>query len=91
MKKLLCFVLLALSMNAAANDEKFHQGKSLHDQKCNSCHQSEVYTRKDRNVKSMSALENQVSNCMKGAAKAEWTGPQTTSVIDYLNERYYKF
>lgn len=68
-----------------------HQGESLHDDKCTSCHKDDVYTREDRMVKTMSALEHQVDNCMRGAAKAEWTQPQTTSVIQFLNDRYYKF
>lgn len=67
------------------------QGKSLHDEKCTTCHQNEVYTREDRMVKTMMALEHQVNNCMKGPAKAEWTQPETTSVVEFLNDRYYKF
>lgn len=91
MKKLIGLLLITLSSSVFAADDKHHQGKTLHDQKCTNCHQSEVYTREDRMVKTMSALENQVNNCMKGAAKAEWSKPQTTSVIEYLNDRYYKF
>jgi len=68
-----------------------HKGKTLHDDKCTSCHTDSVYTRENKMVKTMSALEHQVDNCMKGAAKAEWTKPQTTSVIEFLNDRYYKF
>ncbi len=68
-----------------------HKGENLHNEKCTSCHRDEVYTREDRMVKTMSALENQVNNCMRGAAKAEWTQAQTDSVIDFLNDRYYKF
>ncbi|VAW60008.1 hypothetical protein MNBD_GAMMA11-2705 [hydrothermal vent metagenome] len=67
------------------------QGQRLHDGKCTKCHQSDVYTRKDRTVKNLSALQGQVNNCMKGAAKAEWDQPQTTSVVNFLNDRYYKF
>ncbi len=82
----------AKSSNSVAQVESTHQqGEKLHNEKCTSCHRDEVYTREDRMVKTMSALENQVQNCMKGAAKAEWTEAQTTSVIDFLNERYYKF
>lgn len=95
MKKLIHIFLLALSVslstNLYANDAKHHDGKNLHDKKCTSCHSDKVYSREDRMVKTMSALEHQVNNCMKGAAKAEWTKPETTSVVDYLNDRYYKF
>lgn len=79
------------SINANAADEAHAQGKMLHEDKCTSCHTDSVYTREDRMVKTMDALDNQVNNCMKGAAKAQWTQPQTTSVVEYLNNKYYKF
>ncbi|RDH84737.1 MAG: hypothetical protein DIZ80_04525 [endosymbiont of Galathealinum brachiosum] len=95
MKKIMSFLLLTLSVSLSTNlyaaDDKHHGGKDLHDKKCTKCHGSSVYTRDERMVKTMSALESQVENCMKGAAKAEWTQPETTSVVDFLNDRYYKF
>lgn len=85
-------MLLTLFSNVSfAADAKHHKGQDLHDKKCTNCHSSSVYSRDDRMVKTMSALEHQVNNCMKGAAKAEWTKVETTSVVEYLNERYYKF
>jgi len=92
MKKTISILLLTLINGFAfAEDAKHHKGQNLHDNKCTTCHSSSVYSREDRMVKTMSALEHQVNNCMKGAAKAEWTKPQTTSVVEYLNDRYYKF
>ncbi len=95
MKKIISLFLITLSVslssNLYANDAKHHKGENLHNNKCTSCHSDTVYSREDRMIKTMSALENQVNNCMKGAAKAEWTKPETTSVIEYLNDRYYKF
>ncbi len=92
MKKIISILLLALiSSSSLADNEKQHQGKDLHDKKCTSCHSDSVYSREDRMVKTMSALEHQVNNCMKGAAKAEWSKSQTSSVVEYLNDRYYKF
>jgi len=82
---------ISLGANVYAADDKHHKGEDLHDKKCTSCHSNSVYTREDRMVKTMSALEHQVNNCMKGAAKAEWTNPETTSVVEFLNDRYYKF
>jgi len=95
MKKTIHFLLLglffSLTTSLYAADDKNHKGQELHDKKCVSCHSDKVYTREDRMVKTMSALEHQVDNCMKGAAKAEWSKPETTSVVDFLNDRYYKF
>jgi len=82
---------MTLSLSVNASDDKHHAGKTLHNEKCTSCHTDSVYTREDKMVKTMSALEHQVNNCMKGAAKAEWTQPQTTSVVEFLNDKYYKF
>lgn len=81
----------SIAQTAVEKSGSHHQGESLHNEKCTSCHKDQVYTREDRMVKTMSALENQVNNCMTGAAKAEWTQAQTTSVIEFLNDRYYKF
>lgn len=79
------------AVQKVAQMQSHTQGKTLHDDKCTTCHQNEVYTREDRMVKTMMALEHQVNNCMKGPAKAEWTQPETTSVVEFLNDRYYKF
>ncbi len=91
MKYLLSLFVLTASINAAATENPHAEGKTLHQDKCTSCHSDTVYTREDRMIKTMSALENQVNNCMKGAAQADWTPSQTSSVINYLNDRYYKF
>ncbi|HED36419.1 MAG TPA: hypothetical protein ENJ08_19655 [Gammaproteobacteria bacterium] len=85
--------------NHAAKTEKVekkqagnhHQGQALHNDKCTKCHQDDVYTRKDRTVKTLAALQSQVNNCMKGAARADWDNAQTSSVVNFLNDRYYKF
>jgi len=95
MKKIINLFVIAFGLSISASStyasDVHHKGKILHDDKCTSCHTDSVYTRENKMVKTMSALEHQVDNCMKGAAKAEWTKPQTTSVVDFLNDRYYKF
>jgi hypothetical protein len=94
MKKLLVITLLNLlniSIASANDDAVLAHGKNLHDDKCMSCHKTKVYTREDRTVKTLDALEKQVNFCMKGAAKAEWTTTETNSVIEYVNNKFYKF
>ena len=86
---IMTLIFSALSFNANATEP--HAGEERHNQKCMSCHKTDVYTRDNRQVKTMSALSNQVDNCMKGAAKVEWTKKQTENVIDYLNSKFYKF
>lgn len=91
MKTIISLLLITFSLSVNATENKHHAGKALHKEKCTSCHTDSVYTREDKMVKTMSALKHQVNNCMKGAAKAEWTQPQTTSVVEFLNDKYYKF
>jgi hypothetical protein len=88
---LLGIIIASASLSAMANDNPHADGKLLHEDKCTTCHGDKVYTRENRMVNSKPELEHQVERCMKGAAKADWTGPQTTSVIEYLNDRYYRF
>ncbi len=94
MKKIIAILSLTLASSSLAfakQDPVLAHGKKLHNERCTKCHTDEVYTRKDRQVKTLRALSNQVNNCMKGAAKAQWTPSETNSVIEYLNTNYYKF
>ena len=94
MKKIIAIALIGLvntSIAIAKDDPVITHGQQLHDEKCMSCHKSKVYTREDRKIKTLDALAKQVNFCMKGAAKAEWTTSETNSVIEYVNNKFYKF
>jgi len=84
------FILLG-QVALASEDPVVAEGKKLHDQSCTKCHNTNVYTRKDRTVKTLDALKHQVNNCQKGAAGVQWTAEETTAVIKYLNTEFYKF
>jgi len=88
---ILSMVLLGSTAQGETSDPVIAQGKALHEEKCTSCHGTEVYTRKDRKVNSLAELSNQVNNCMKGPANANWSPAQTNSVVEYLNMKFYKF
>ena len=66
------------------------EGKKLHDANCVSCHNASVYTRRDRQVNSLSALNQQVDGCVHGA-HLTLTPDQQQSLVKYLNEQFYKF
>ena len=87
-------MMIAISLSStafAADDTRLAHGQQLHNEKCTSCHDTQVYTREDRRVDNLQELSDQVNFCMKGPAKAEWTVSETNSVIDYLNQKFYKF
>ena len=92
MKLIILFVSLIFSALAIAEEKSsIAHGEQLHNDKCLTCHTTQVYSRDDKRVKTLQALSNQVNNCMKGPAKAEWTEIETNSVINYLNQKFYKF
>ena len=92
MKPIFLIISLLFSASVIAEEKtSIAHGEQLHNDKCLACHTTQVYSRDDRRVKTLQALSNQVNNCMKGPAKAEWTEVETNSVIDYLNQKFYKF
>ena len=66
------------------------KGKQLHDSGCVSCHGSEVYTRKDRRIKSVEGLIGQVKNCNTNLSRS-YSSAQLNDLTKFLNETYYKF
>ncbi len=59
-------------------------------EKCTACHDSGMYTRENRRVKTIAALGTQVRMCNTNT-NAQWFDDEVDQVIDYLNSSYYKF
>jgi len=89
MNKPYTFTLLFFSFSVFANE-----GHDLHKESCLECHTAphnkDFYTRDDRKVKDLSQLSGQVSRCT-GFFRVGWFPEEEKSVVDYLNENYYKF
>ena len=66
------------------------KGKKLVETGCASCHGPEVYTRKDRKVKSVEGLMGQVGKCNANLAR-NYSNAQLNDVVKHLNDAYYKF
>lgn len=73
------------------------RGKELHDSHCTQCHislmgkdGSDIYTRENRRIHSLDALNQQVHRC-KDSMGASWPEDQIQDVVGFLNEKYYKF
>jgi cytochrome c2 len=65
-------------------------GKALHATNCAGCHDTSVYTRKNRNVGSVEGLVGQVNGCNKQLNK-NFSRDQVNDLVLHLNEAYYKF
>ena len=92
MKRNLCIslaILLAPCAFAAVPGNSA-AGKRLHDANCTECHDSGVYTRKDRTVHSLAELKHQLDGCSH-AIKKEFSAAEAQDIIKYLNERFYHF
>jgi mono/diheme cytochrome c family protein len=99
MKKMNVFTLLVAtvglsSLTLAANIEN---GKKLHEAHCTACHigmtggdGSLLYTRKNRRVNSLDALNNQVRRC-ESNLELKWFEEDIEDVVHYLNTRFYAF
>ena len=66
------------------------KGKKTHDQHCQMCHKTEVYSRPNKRIKTLPGLIGQVQNCNQQIG-GKLTKPQTDDVITYLNSTFYKF
>ncbi|HEY9198294.1 MAG TPA: cytochrome c [Gammaproteobacteria bacterium] len=85
---ILLFTALTAPFAATAADLK--AGQTLHDAHCLKCHDSGVYTRKDRRITSLDALRKQVARCELSLGLT-WFDDQRDNVVQYLNNSYYKF
>ncbi len=97
MKKIYLSVLTSAALfmfssfaQAEKNEEIYLLGKTEHDANCVKCHTDSVYTRKDRFIKSMEALNKQVNRCKENVGVA-WFDEDVDAVVYFLNEKYYKF
>lgn len=93
------FVLAAALLFSAttAGAADIAHGKEIHDAHCTSCHigmtggdGSLIYTRKDRRVTSLSALQAQVRRC-DASLEFKMFDEDIDDVVAYLNQSYYKF
>jgi mono/diheme cytochrome c family protein len=84
------WVLLMPSAYAATLPGDSAEGKRLHDANCLGCHNTGIYTRDDRIVKSLDALKKRLGDCSHMANK-EFSANETQNLIKYLNDQFYQF
>jgi len=90
MKKIIISTLLTFSYYSFAYDAQ--EAQSMYEKDCTKCHDSSVFTRpaKERKVNDLATLKKQVSRCV-GATGASWFEEDEENVVQYLNEKFYKF
>jgi len=90
-KNLVCVSLMILLMpTAQAAPDGGAEGQRLHDANCRRCHDTGVYTRKNRTVHSLDALKHQIEDCGHMAG-AKLSAADTQSILQYLNDQFYQF
>ena len=80
-------LLAGLSAHAQARD---FDAARFAETKCTACHDSSVYTRSNRRVQSLPALETQVRACDANIG-TKLFDEDVTTLVHYLNAQYYKF
>ena len=84
------FLVIGYSLPALAEAEESIEAKSLVQEKCSNCHDSSIYTRKDRRVDSLSRLNTQVRMCDAQLGTSLFD-EDITAIVNYLNDNYYHF
>jgi hypothetical protein len=104
-KRYLTLGLLVLSLSACVTDkatpkaeltqstvlkEQLAEGKELNTDNCTKCHNTSVYTKKDRKVQTLEVLTKRVKGCNSktGAGLDE---EELEALTLFLNTEYYKF
>ncbi len=86
-KTTLSAIALLVTANVSAETPR---GQQLHDQHCQKCHDTSVYTRPNRFITDRAALTKQVNRCKLNVG-AQWFDQDVTAVVDYLDKSFYKF
>jgi len=86
-------LVIAIALAPAAHAEapgNIVEGKRLHDANCTGCHDTAVYARKDRSVRSLDGLKQQLGNCSHMAGKP-FPVIDMQNLVKYLNDTFYQF
>ena len=81
---------LSCSLPALAASTEKIDPKSFLQEKCSGCHDTSVYTRKQRRVKSLPKLDAQVRMC-DAQLGIKLFDEDVNALVNYLNDNYYHF
>lgn len=93
----LSFLLLGSIFTTGVLAADASRGAQLHNEQCTTCHAArfgnngnDIYTRPDRRVTSLPALQKQVNRC-KNNLQIVWFDEDVADVVEHLNSTIYKF
>ena len=86
----LLLLVIVVPIPAPAFTANIEHGKTLVQQHCTRCHDTDVYSRPDRRIGSLEALKNQVKRC-ELSQSLQWPPPNIDDVVAYLDATFYKF
>ncbi len=66
------------------------EADALLQENCTSCHGSEMYTRPERKIQSLSSLQTQVETCNTNLGTGLFP-EEVEAIANLLDEEYYKF
>lgn len=66
------------------------KGEKLHNENCFKCHDTSVYTRKNRLIHTLGDLKNRVRFCESNNG-LNWNDQQIGDVAAYLDKNFYRF
>lgn len=89
MRNFILFLLVA-GFSASSNANDIKNGNKLHTDNCTRCHDTSVYTRANKRVKTLPKLDSQVRMC-KNNLGITWFDDEVEDVTVYLNKNYYHF
>jgi hypothetical protein len=87
---LLSLTLVANGAQAALLPGDAVKGKAVYDKTCVACHDTSVYTRANRRIKTVEGLIGQVNGCVRQTG-AKLDHDQVNDLVKYLDESFYKF
>jgi hypothetical protein len=79
-------LILGVAVNAYAQD--VGRGQTLHDTHCRMCHDSLVYTRKDRVANSWEQVRVEVLRWQK-VVSLDWSDADIDEVTNFIATKYY--
>ncbi|MBL4659515.1 MAG: hypothetical protein JKY19_04100 [Alcanivoracaceae bacterium] len=90
MKFKFSILLLSIIFTSTTFAIDTEEGKDMYEEDCTQCHDSSVFTRKDKKVDTFDALKKQVHRCVTSQGYS-WFEEDEENVTAYLNDTFYKF